>query len=250
MIAKDPLFSELLNPVPEEDLSISEILTCVPLEELRKLGFPLTEEDYRHHLEDTQRRRAVRQERLATRFRALRQAEELKLRSEAASREAQLHRIALKAITLLVAAYRRGQDWRAVKTWLEKRDAECKGGSLSDLEAWVDSLVVPESLKGKFKRPPDLPDSPTLLGEFDKFCGRAREIVGKKDRFEKLSKYFPELPITLLSRFEEGRFFPSRFAKEALAHLYGVSVKTIERGLTEARRKAANLTNTTPCRSA
>lgn len=250
-LAQNPLFSELLSPIPEEPLSISEILTCVPLEELRKrFRIDYAEEDYRHHLEEARRQRTVREERFATRFRALRQAEELKLRGEAASREARLQRISLKFLNCFAAAYRMGQDREAVRKWLEKNFPAPGEGTLAEWETWANSLNVPESLRGKFKRPPDLPDCPTLLDEYDKFYGRAQKIVGKKDRFEKLSKYFPELPITLLRRFEEGRFFPGRFAKEALAHLYGVSVETLERRLTEARRNAAKSTPTTPRRSA
>lgn len=250
-LAQNPLFSELLSPVPEEPLSTSEILTCVPLEELRKLfRIDYAEEDYRHHLEEARKQRAAREERLAARRRALSHAQELKLQNEAASREARWQRIVSRVLAVYAAAYKMGQDREAVRKWLEKTFPAPREGTLAEWETWANSLNVPESLRGKLKRPPDLPDCPTLLDEYDKFYGRARQVVGKKDRFKKLPKNFPELPIKLLSRFREGRFFPSRLAKEVLAHLYGVSVKTLERRLTEARRNAANSTHPTPRRSA
>jgi hypothetical protein len=250
MATQDPLFNELLSPIPGDELSISEILTCVSLEELRKLGFPLTEEDYRYHLEDAQRRRAVRQERLATRFRALRQAEELKLRSKAASKEAQLHRIALKAITPLVAAYRRGQDWRAVKRWLAGQNAEWRGGSLSDVEAWLDSLKIPDHLRGRIKRPPDLPSSEILLEQLRDFENRVQQAAKSSDRFGALMRLFPDVSAKSLRRFELGRFFIRRVAKGLLADYHRISVRTLERYLRKARSKTACPTNPSPARPA
>lgn len=244
MTVRDPLFSELVSPIPEDELSISEILTCVPLEELRKRGFPLTEEDYRYHLEDAQKRRAAREERLAARIRALRQAEELRLRSE----EARVFRCALKAMGHLSAAYRKGLDRRAFMRWLD-RQPQRRWENLSDLEAWVDSLKIPDHLRGRIKRSPDLPSSAILLEQLRDFENRVQQAAKSSDRFGALMRLFPDLNAKSLRRFELGRFFIRRVAKGLLADYHGVSVRTFERYLTKARSKITSPTNPSHARS-
>jgi len=212
-----------INPL--QGLSLQDILGLLPLDAVRQSGFQLTEEDHQRYRERVQRR-------LEARLKARFMKEKLSLLEQ---REA-VSRVIIKMQIPIVQAYNRGLDLIAFSRWLVKQQEGQNFSTPEEFEVWLDRLTVPDSLKGKIKRPLNLPPALELLKAFQGYEERFRRVSKKRDRFPALLDAFPDLDIRLLKRFEQQPFDARQFAKEVLAEDYRYSVTTIERRLTSARK--------------
>lgn len=216
MRSRPDLFQFLQNP------RLQDLLAVVPLETARDLGFPITKGQHQ-----------TAQRRLDDRIRA-----------------EVLPWLTLRLMAPVREAYTKGLDRNAFRRWFLKQQEKKQFQTIPELIAWVDNFSVPDSLRGKLKRGAELPGSLELLKQFEGFEEKARRAATKAERFIALQGAFPEVSSSFLRRFEIGRFYPRRFAKEAAAHYYHCSVKTIERHLKKARQKTANTKKPTARRSA
>ncbi len=122
---------------------------------------------------------------------------------------------------------------------------EWEGRQSRALDLMVRALESPEfrelhSLRGKYKTrlwKPDARDfERSLLHAYDCWVAHLRPLVGQPLKVRYSDPWLMQLPPALLT--PEGRCDATRWAKLILAHQTNLSVKTIEKHLTRARRNS------------
>jgi hypothetical protein len=140
---------------------------------------------------------------------------------------------------ILVEAYINRQRFSAVNRWLQGALPPLFQAHARDPYALLNALRafhIPDRLSGRLKRRKITDaDLSVLFCKYEALKQKVAKVArGKVLKFQALWEGFPELPPQFCD--PPGRFFPEKFAKQALAHEFGCKIPTIEKALTRARK--------------